>query len=139
MLYEVLTFYVFSSKVCSFSICINIKDAIAEQSSRLVKSLSNIVQEVAFETLANDPEFNELGATWKDTIGNIYSLIKENVKNLFTDEEGFYSKELQKEECIQNIQGISSEFHDLLLKQDVEEWTNHEEHVIYRVLINISV
>ncbi|MBA4536690.1 hypothetical protein H1Z61_05910 [Bacillus aquiflavi] len=142
MLYEVLTFSSFHPKFAVLVYVSNIEGvfAIAEQYGKRAafeKAYQTLYKSLPFETLANDPEFNELGATWKDTIGNIYSLIKENVKNLFTDEEGFYSKELQKEELVQNIQGISSEFHDLLLKQDVEEWTNHEEHVIYRVLINI--
>ncbi|MDM5302504.1 hypothetical protein QUF44_13055 [Bacillus subtilis] len=77
------------------------------------------------------------GKNWRNTLSEIYRLITANLDKLNVQDKGYYSFEEQKQLLYKNIQDIDSNFHNQLVNNNIEELLKHEEHAVFKVLINV--
>ncbi|WP_128895862.1 hypothetical protein [Longirhabdus pacifica] len=143
MMYDVLTFSAFSPKYAVLVYVSNIEGvmALAEKYGKkelFEKSYQSLYEKVDVDAVFEDSQYErEIGAAWNEVIGSNFAYIKEQASHLFTDEPGYYTSDKQKQTLIDNMEGIPSEFHHYLLSNELDQTIQHEEHIIYRVLMNI--
>ena len=85
----------------------------------------------------NEDYYEDFGTSWLQTIEEIHALIVNQLSLLEVDEEGYYSREEQYDLLLKNITEIDSDFHNQLVVKNINELLQHEEHQIFKVLINI--
>lgn len=115
--------------------------AIADQYEKdisLRDRFENIYQELEINTGFSDGNYqNIIGEKWLEIITEISESIKKNLDKLSQSEEGFFSLEEQKQRLISNIGTIDSPFHQSLVGGDLNQLLNHEEHKLFKHLINL--
>ncbi len=85
----------------------------------------------------NEDYYASFGTTWLQTVEKMHAEIVDQLPLLEVDEEGYYSREEQYDLLLKNITDINSEFHNELVAKNINDLLQHEEHQIFKVLINI--
>lgn len=109
-----------------------------EKNVSLRERFESIYRELEIDKgLADDDYPSLIGEKWLEAITQISENIKANLEGLSQSEEGFFSLEEQKQRLISNIGTIDSPFHQSLVGQDLEQLLNHEDHKLFKHLINL--
>ncbi|MBP3038188.1 hypothetical protein J9303_01530 [Bacillaceae bacterium Marseille-Q3522] len=77
------------------------------------------------------------GTAWMKTIEKIHAKIAAQLSLLEADEERYFSHAEQHDLLLHNIKEIDSDFHNQLVAKNIDKLLQHEEHQIFKVLINI--
>lgn len=143
MFYDVLSLSRFPRKYSVLVYLSNIEGvfAIADQYEKNVSlrdKFEKIYQEIEAEKSFADGDYQSLiGEKWFSVITQISENIKENLEKLSESEEGFFSLEEQKQRLISNVGTIDSPFHQSIVHGDLDQLLNHEEHKLFKHLINL--
>jgi len=142
-MYDVLSVSQFEDKYSVLVYISNIEGVFAIAESMGMRERYLQIYNQMYNSL-NPPRFFELeeyktsfGKDWILMIQAIHRQITEQLSILSEDEEGYYSQEEQYELLRQNISDINSDFHNELREKNLEELLEHEEHQIFKLLINI--
>lgn len=143
MFYDVLSLSRFSRKYSMLVYLSNIEGVFAisnqfEKSTSLREKFEKVYQEIEAERSFHDVRYPVvIGDKWLSVVNEIAENIKQNLDKLSESEQGFFSLEDQKQRLIANIESIDSPFHQSLVQGELDQLLNHEEHKLFKHLINL--
>lgn len=142
-LYDVLPLSKYEEQYAVLVYISNIEGVFAIAKSLGIKERYLQIYDRMYTSLSPNIFFSKKGYTqhfgkdWRKLLQRVHKKIVEQLPLLKEDEDDYYSHKEQYELLLKNITDIDSDFHNELSEKNLERLLQHEEHQVFKVLINL--
>lgn len=142
MLRNVLTFSKFEEGASVLVYVSNIEGVLAIAKQRNLKkqyekAFNAVYDHIRTKLDSAFKEKNDLQDDWLDTMRYCFGHIEKNIDVMNVHTEGYYSQEDQRTLLLNNISTIESPFHTALKEKNLGKLLEHEEHLLFKVFMNV--
>lgn len=142
MLRNVLTFSKFEEGSSVLVYVSNIEGVLAIAKQRDLKKQYEKAFNAVYDHLKTEldsafKEKDDVQDDWLDTMNSCFRNIEKNIDVMNVHTKGYYSQEDQRNLLLDNISTIESPFHTTLKEKNLDKLLEHEEHLLFKVFMNV--